>query len=201
MKLEIFFDYASPFAYLGAMQAAPVAARHGAELAWSPFLLGGLFKALGTPNVPLAVMPEAKRAQVLLDLDRWAEHWGVDFAWPSRFPMNTVAALRMTLLLPNEARGPLVRALFRAYWVEDGDLADPATLCAVADSVGLDGAILHAAVRTPRARELLFAATRAAEEAGVCGAPCFRVGRLLFWGQDRLAFVEKALDGWVPARG
>lgn len=68
----------------------------------------------------------------------------------------------------------------------------------VATSVGLDGAALVAATADERIKQRLREATEQAERAGVCGAPCFRVGELLFWGQDRLLFVEKALDGWCP---
>ena len=201
MKLAFFFDYASPFAYLGATQVEAVAGRHGAALEWRPFLLGALFKAIGTPNVPLLAMPAAKQAWVRRDLARWATHWGVDFRFPSRFPMNTVTALRMTLLVPDQARGPLVHAFFRHYWVDDGDLRDEAALARLANDAGFDGVALLARAREPEAKALLFEATSAAEGAGVCGAPTFGVGDMLFWGQDRLALVERALGGWRPRCG
>ena len=61
---------------------------------------------------------------------RWAEHHGVTLRFPSRFPMNTVKALRMILQVPDEQRPPLVHALFRAYWADDRDLNDDAELTA-----------------------------------------------------------------------
>jgi 2-hydroxychromene-2-carboxylate isomerase len=197
-EVSFFFDVSSPFAYLASTQIEAVARRAGAVVRWRPFLLGGLFKAIGTPDVPMFTMPAPKRENVAVDLGRWAEHWGVPFRFSTRFPMNTVKALRMILQLPDERRPPLVHALFRALWVEDRDLGDDAELAAIATSVGLDGAALVAGTKGDAVKEQLKAATAEAERLGLCGAPSFLVGDLLFWGQDRLLFVEKALRGWRP---
>ena len=193
-----FFDVSSPFAYLASTQIEAVARRAGAAVRWRPFLLGALFKAIGTPDVPLFTLPAAKRAHVAADLDRWARRWDAPFRFPSRFPMNTVKALRMILQIPDEQRRALVHALFRALWVDDRDLADDAELAAIAGSVGLDGPALVAGTKADAVKEQLKAATAEAERLGLCGAPSFLVGDLLFWGQDRLLFVEKALRGWRP---
>ncbi len=197
-RVEFFFDFSSPFAYLASTQIEALAARKGASLVYRPFLLGALFKAIGTPNVPLSAMPEAKRRLVVADLFRWADHWGVPFRFASRFPMNTVKPLRMVLAAPEEHVAPLVAALYRAYWVEDRDISADDVLGDAATSVGLDGAALVAATTEERLKLRLKEVTEQAERVGVCGAPCFLVGGLLFWGQDRLLFVEKALDGWCP---
>jgi 2-hydroxychromene-2-carboxylate isomerase len=205
--LTFLFDYSSPFAYLGATQVEPVAARHGARVVWRPFLLGGLFRSIGTPDVPLFAMPPAKQRFMNDDMHRWAQRRGVPLRFPSRFPMNTVTALRMTLQVPDAARTPLVHALFRALWVDDRDLADPAELSAIASSVGLDGEALVRGAAQADVKESLRRATEQAEALGVCGAPCFLVQTAtnregtLFWGQDRLELVERALDGWRPKSG
>jgi 2-hydroxychromene-2-carboxylate isomerase len=204
-ELSFFFDYSSPFAYLAATQVERVAA--GATLLWRPFLLGGLFKAIGTPNVPLFEMPEAKRAHAYRDMQRWAEHYGVPLKFPTRFPMNTVAALRMTLELDNHVRGPLALRLFHAYWAEDRDIADETVLREIGDAVGFDGESLVRGTKRDDIKLLLRSETERAEKLGVCGAPCFLVKKddepegVLFWGQDRLDFVDKALRGWRPANG
>jgi len=205
--LTFYFDYSSPFAYLGATQVEPVAARHGARVVWRPFLLGGLFRSIGTPDVPLFAMPPAKQRFMNDDMHRWARRRGVPLRFPSRFPMNTVTALRMTLQVPDEQRAPLVHALFRALWVDDRDLNDPSELVAIASSVGLDGEALVRGAALVDVKEALRRATEDAEQLGVCGAPCFLVETAtnregsLFWGQDRLELVERALDGWRPKSG
>lgn len=197
-QLDFFFDFSSPFAYLASTQVERITARHGARLRYRPFLLGGLFKAIGAPNVPMFEFPEAKRRHYTLDMVRWADHWGVPFRQPTRFPMNTVKPLRMVLALPEDRRAPLINAIYRAYWAEDRDIGDEGELAAIAAAAGYDPAPLVAATGDAAIKARLHAETEEARAAGVCGAPSFLVGRLLFWGQDRLHFVEKALEGWIP---
>ncbi|HEX8951909.1 MAG TPA: 2-hydroxychromene-2-carboxylate isomerase [Polyangia bacterium] len=192
MKEVVFhYDFSSPYAYLGATQIERVAAQAGARVVWRPILVGALFNRIGTPNVPLEQFPAAKRAYMLRDLLHWASHWGVPFRWPSRFPMRTVAPLRLALAV--EAAGgeiaTLSQRLFAAYWVEDRDLADPAVLRDFGDL---------SAIEAPAIKDALRRNTDEAIAAGVCGVPSFLVREHLFWGQDRLALVARALAGWDP---
>ena len=192
--VEVYFDYSSPFAYLGTTQIERVAAQAGARVEWRPLLLGALFKAIGTPMVPLHAMPEPKRRYQEVELVRWAAHWRVPYAFNTHFPLRTVDALRLTLLAPEEARAALVHRVMRAAWAEDRDVGDRDVLARCAADVGLDAALLD---RVGEAKQALIAATDEAIAAGCPGAPCFVVRRgeqsELFWGQDRLSFVAAAL--------
>jgi 2-hydroxychromene-2-carboxylate isomerase len=185
-ELVFYYDFSSPYAYLAATQVERVARAQGARVRWRPILVGALFNQIGTPTVPLDAFPAAKRAYMLRDLLHWASHWGVPFAWPSRFPMRTVAALRLALAA--EAAGgdvaALSLALFRGYWVEDRDLSDLAVLREFGDV---------AAVESPAIKAALRAATDEAVAAGACGVPSFVAGGELFWGQDRLDQIARAL--------
>lgn len=204
--LDFYFDYSSPFAYLGATQVGAAAKRHDAEVHFKPFFLGGLFKSIGTPLVPFAEMPQAKQKLAMKDMYRWAEYWEVPFSFPSRFPMNTIAALRMTLQLSNDQIEPFMLAVFRAYWGEDRDINDPNVLKGIADELELDGTGLLEGCQNPDIKQKLKDATEAAVGTGLVGAPTFVVrdgddDEIMFWGQDRLMMVEKALDGWRPKSG
>jgi 2-hydroxychromene-2-carboxylate isomerase len=200
-RLDFFFDFSSPFAYLASTAVEALAIRTGARLVYRPFLLGALFKKIGTPDVPLFSMPEAKRRHAMHDLTRWADYRRVPLRFASRFPVNTVKPLRMVLAAPDLVRPALVAALFRAVWVDDLDLGDDATLIQVANGAGADGAALAEASRTETMRAALRSATEDAEAAGVCGAPSFAVDGMVFWGQDRMELVEEALNGWRPSCG
>jgi len=189
--LEIYWDFSSPFAYLGSTQAKALAERTGAKLVWRPMLLGGLFKTIGQVDVPLLTWSEAKRRYYLQDIVRWAEHWGVPFHWPSRFPMSSIKALRCWLALPEDRRDAFRERTFRAYWAEDKDIADDATLRAL---LGDDADATLAKTADPAIKKALIDATQAAADAGVFGAPTWVVdGKELFWGQDRIVLVERAL--------
>jgi 2-hydroxychromene-2-carboxylate isomerase len=200
MSLEVFFDYSSPFSYLASTQVERIARARSASLLWKPFLLGALFKEIGAPLVPIAAMPEAKRRYLVEDMARWAAHWGVPFRFPSRFPLRTVKPLRMTLLSPHAVRPALLHRLMRLCWVDDGDPDDDAQLLACTADSGAPPSLVER-TRTPDAKLQLKKATDEAVARGVPGAPTFFVGETMFWGQDRLVFVEKALDGWKPRMG
>jgi 2-hydroxychromene-2-carboxylate isomerase len=198
-RLEFCYDFSSPFAYLASTQVERVAREAGAELVWRPFLLGALFREIGTPNVPLLSFAEAKQRYLRLEMQRFAELYGVPFRFPSRFPMKTVTALRMALGA-GDAVARLTHALFRAYWVDDRDLNDAAELARICREAGVDPKLVDEA-GSDALRDALRRSTDEARERGLCGAPSFVVGDLLFWGQDRLPFVEKALRGWRPKAG
>jgi 2-hydroxychromene-2-carboxylate isomerase len=191
--LELYWDFSSPFAYLGSTQAEALAARTGATLVWRPMLLGAVFKTLGVADAPILTWSEAKRNYYFKDLGRWAEHWQVPFRFPSRFPMMTVKPLRVWFALPEERRKAFREATFRAYWAEDRDISDDATLRALVGA-GADEVLARSA--TKEVKDALFASTQRAIDAEVFGAPTWIVdGKELFWGQDRIVLVERALRG------
>ncbi|MEZ4402060.1 MAG: DsbA family protein [Kofleriaceae bacterium] len=201
--VDFWFDYSSPFAYLGATQIEAVARAAGTTVRYRPMLLGGLFRQLGTADVPLLQMVEAKRRYVAQELDRWARWWGVPFCFNRSFPLRTVTALRVTLLAGADTSA-LVARVFHAAWAEDRDVGDPAVLGAILDELGMDRGLVDAAA-APASKQALVDATVAAAAAGVFGAPTTIVhgagGPLTFWGQDRLDLVAAALRGWTPVVG
>lgn len=203
--LEYFYDFSSPYAYLAHQEAADVATKHGATLVYRPFLLGGLFKQLGSSLVPINDASVQKRAWLSRDLSRWAELRGLPYAWPDKFPMNTITALRVVLQLMGPehtaAHARACAAIYQAYWGHGENISDPTVLLALLNGIGLDGQALLEGTRDPAVKALLFAATDEAHSRGAVGAPTFFVGDICFWGQDRFEMVGRALDGWVPAKG
>ncbi|MEZ4236433.1 MAG: 2-hydroxychromene-2-carboxylate isomerase [Myxococcota bacterium] len=189
--LEWFHDFASPFSYLASTQIRAVADQLGAELVQTPVLVGALFQAIGTPMVPVATFSQAKADHVGRDLAAWAARYGVPFRFASNFPIRTLHADRVALVAP-----AVTDAVYRAAWADDRDVATPEGLRAVLDDAGFDGADLLARAEDPAVKAQLRANTERAVALGVCGVPTFRVGDQLFWGQDRLDHVARALGGW-----
>ena len=142
--LTFFHDFSSPFSYLASTQIDRIATMAGATVNWRPILLGALFKEVGTANVPLFTMSEAKQRYVGLDLDRWAQWWGVPFTFPKTFPIRTVTALRVAIQAP-EATAPL----YRAVWAGGQDIGDLNVLSSVLTEAGLDAAALIEVTQNP----------------------------------------------------
>jgi 2-hydroxychromene-2-carboxylate isomerase len=191
--IEFFFDLSSPYSYLCATQLDALAARHGAAVRWRPMVLAAVFKAAG--NVMPAQSPPKARA-MLTDLARWAAHYGVPFQMSSRFPLNAIKPERLIIAAEATGReGVLAQALFRAMWVDDRDIASDEVMRAVATEHGFDADALIAAIDTPAIKDKLRAYTDDAIARGAFGAPVLFVDDALFWGNDRLHFVEDALRG------
>ena len=204
--IDFYYDFSSPFAYLGSTQIESVARRAGARLRWRPMLLGAVFKQIDTPDVPLMAFSEAKRRFYQRDLIEWADYLGVPFRFATRFPMRTTKPLRIALLLGQGLASPnnndvarWSHAAFRALWVDDRDLDDDATLRSLLEGLELDPGLVDRTAE-PEVKRLLFDATGEALERGVFGAPTSIVSRegqpdQLYWGQDRLELVASAADG------
>ena len=198
--LDVYFDVASPFAYLGLTQLPGLAAM-GVRPRLVPILLGALFRDIGQANVPLLAMPAAKQRYIGLDLARWASWWGEPFDFPRKFPQRTITAQRLCVLAAAEgweAGVRLATALGRAMWAEQRDLEDEQVLRAIVGAAGLPEDWV-ARTQDPVIKAQLVDHTAAARAAGVFGVPTYIVdGEHLFWGQDRLDLVARALAGWTP---
>ncbi|MFI5301288.1 MAG: DsbA family protein, partial [Polyangiales bacterium] len=116
-SVEFWFDYSCPYAYLASTQVEDLARRTGADLAWKPMLLGGVFKANDVAQNLSNVLSPAKARHTEIDLHRWAEHYDVPFnGYPDGHPLRTVEALRATLATGIDPK--VIHGFYRAYWVD-----------------------------------------------------------------------------------
>ncbi|WP_413044138.1 2-hydroxychromene-2-carboxylate isomerase [Pseudomonas sp. YJ42] len=192
--VEFFFDLGSPAAYLAWTQLPALCERAGAELRYRPMLLGGVFQATG--NSSPATVP-AKGRYMTTDLLRHARRYDVPFDFNPHFPINTLALMRGAVGYQLQQPKDFPRyldALFKALWVDQRNLGDERILAAVLAEAGLEPEQFHALVTDEHVKNALKANTEEAVLRGVFGAPTFFVGSEMFFGQDRLCFVEEALS-------
>ncbi|MBI4817165.1 MAG: 2-hydroxychromene-2-carboxylate isomerase [Deltaproteobacteria bacterium] len=200
-SLEFWFDFSCPYAYLASTQVEALAARARVELVLSPMLLGGVFRAWGTPQNLSNVLAEAEQRHAEADRRRFATLFGVPLHMPSGHPIRTVEALRVLLASPREHWLGLMHAFFRAYWVENRDVSSREVSAQVLAAQGLDAQEILDRSKAPAVKSELRRRTDQAIELGIFGAPSFVVGAELYWGQDRLEQVEKALSGGSAPSG
>ena len=189
--LEFYFDYGSPYSYLADTQVEAIAQRTGATLVRKPMLLGGVFKATG--NHSPAELPQ-KSAWSGFDMPLWARHYGVPFQRNPFFPVNTLALMRGAAAA--QIDGSFERyhpAVFKAMWVEGRNLNDMQEVAAVLTAAGLDAGKFGARIQDQDVKDRLKATTEEAVARGVFGAPTCFVDKMMFFGNDRLPFVELAL--------
>jgi 2-hydroxychromene-2-carboxylate isomerase len=193
-EVEFYFDVGSPAAYLAWKQLPKIAAETGAQVVYRPFLLGGVFQAIGNRS-PMEV--PAKGHYMLQDLQRYARRYGVAFAHNPHFPINTLMLMRgaVGLQMRSPARMPVyVDAVYQAIWVEGRNMNDPAMVAGVLKDAGFEATQFQGLTSDPEVKEQLKANSSQAVGRGVFGAPTFFVGDQMYWGQDRLEFVKEALQ-------
>jgi 2-hydroxychromene-2-carboxylate isomerase len=192
-RVEFFFDFGSPTAYLAWTQLPRIAQEAGAELAWRPMLLGGVFKATGNQS-PVMIKPKGE--WMFDDMQRWAKRYGVTLQKNPWFIINTLPLMRgaVGLQMREPERFPkYVETMYRAMWETPVNLGDPEVIAATLKSAGFDPQAFLALINDASVKQKLIEATDGAVQRGVFGAPTMFVGDAMFFGQDRLEFVREAL--------
>lgn len=195
--IDYYFSLISPWTYLGSRRLEQIAARHRATIRPFPVDLGRVFPISG--GLPLAKRAPQRQAYRLVELARWRDFLKVPLTiHPQFFPANetqAAACVIATRLDHGDAKAlELSHAIMHGVWAGEKNIADPATVKEIIASVGLD-----AEATMKRALQPDIAATRdkdteAAIALNVFGAPTYVIDGELFWGQDRLDFVERKLE-------
>ena len=195
--VEFWFEFASTYSYLSVMRIEKAAAAAAVEVRWRPFLPGPVFLALGWNDSPFNIYPPKGR-YMWRDLERLAAKEGLPFRRPSRFPRNGLLAARVALVGAQEGWvAAFARAVMTANFAEDREIADETVIADILNALGQPAAGVIARAQEGANKLALRAQTERAAELGLFGAPSFRVGDGLFWGNDRL---EDAL-AWAVAQG
>jgi 2-hydroxychromene-2-carboxylate isomerase len=175
--LQFWFEPASTYSYVAAMRIEEECARASVPLEWKPFLLGPIFAAQqGIKDSPFNVNPVRGR-YMWRDLERLCAKYGLAWRKPTVFPRNTVLAARVCCAAPT---GEVVRAIYRANFAEDRDIADALVLAKIVGAEPVGRAL------SPPVKAQLRANTDEATRLGIFGAPNFLVSGELFFGQDRM---------------
>ena len=194
--VDYYFAPQSPWAYLGHQRLADLVQRTGAAVRVMPIDLGGkVFPISG--GLPLGQRAPQRQAYRLMELQRFSQHLKVPLNLkPRYFPVGGDDAARLIiaadLALGAQAAMKIAGAILAACWAQERNMADDKVLAELLGEQDLPGSLMEAS-RTQAVQERYETYTQAAIDAGVFGAPSYVVDGEIFWGQDRLDFVERAL--------
>ena len=186
--IDYYFSPVSPWTYLGHARVAEIARSNGASINTKPVDYGVIFPVSG--GLPLGKRAPQRQAYRLTELARWRDHLGLPLTiQPKYFPVDGSQAAYLIAAAGDDKRMAVAGDVLAAVWVREENIADLKTLSAIAARHGISGIepILEAG------KAIYAANTEEALERKVFGAPTYAYGGELYWGQDRLDFLERAL--------
>ncbi len=201
-KIDYYFDFSSPYGYLGSKRIETIAGKHKLAINWHPILLGAVFKVSG--QAPLTTFP-LKGEYALMDFERSAREHGIPYQAPKTFPIAAVAASRAYYWInenPDTAIAAkatdFVHAVFEAYYTKQQNISKPEVLTAIVNALGLDSNTLAEALGQQPVKDRLKKAVDDAIARGVFGSPMMYYGDEPFWGSDRIDQLENWIEkgGW-----
>ena len=201
IQLDCYYSLSSPWAYFAGPRLQDIVRRHHAKLVLKPFDFQEVVPKTG--GIPIRTRPEPRRTYHALELDRWRRYLGMPLnLTPRHYPADgkplgwnkpagwmVIAAQEAGLDAPR-----LSHAILRALWAEERDIAQRDVRRDIAFENELDGDALLAAESSELVQAIYRRNSAEAEALGVFGAPTFVLNGERFWGQDRLDFVDRALD-------
>ncbi|MFI5011963.1 MAG: 2-hydroxychromene-2-carboxylate isomerase [Hyphomicrobiales bacterium] len=194
-QIDYWFSLASPWAFLGHDPFLKLAEAHDVAVIYKPVFLPEVFKETG--GLPLPQRAPARQRYRVLELQRWREFRGVPLKLkPRHWPFDPKLADCCVTAIAEAGGDPsaFMRAIWQSSWIAEEDCAPEEKLAELLSRTGHDAEDVLAAAKTQEIRELYAARAREAIASGVIGSPCYVLGGEVFWGQDRLDLLARALD-------
>ena len=202
IQLDCYYSLSSPWAYFAGPQLQDIVRRHRVKLVLKPYDFQAVVAQTG--GIPIRTRPPARRSYHAEELARWRDYLGMPLTIePRYYPQSTPSDPEWNkyagwMVIAAQQQGldafVLSHALLRALWAEERDTSKAEVRIAVADENGYDGAALQALEQGAETQAVYRANSAEAVEKGVFGAPTYILEGERFWGQDRLAFLDRALD-------
>jgi 2-hydroxychromene-2-carboxylate isomerase len=194
--IDYYFSVLSDWAYFGGERLERLARRHGAKINHMPIRLAAVYA--GTGGILLQKRSRQRQDYRVVELRRWRDHLGIPInISPRHYPTDDElsSCLIIAAKLEGLDAGVLANAILRAIWAEERDIADADTLFRIAEGLGFDGSKLIALAREAPTLKEFDTYTAEAQQRGVFGSPFYFCDGEIFWGQDRLDFLERVLIG------
>ncbi|MTI09193.1 2-hydroxychromene-2-carboxylate isomerase [Curvivirga aplysinae] len=196
--IDFYYEFSSPYGYLAAMKVEEIASKHKVDIHWKPFLLGAVFKQVGTK--PLLDYP-VKGEYSLKDMYRTARFYNIPFEMPKSFPFMAVNACRLIIWAAgddHEKRAELSKAIYKACYEDGRVISDKEVLLDIAEEYGYTRDEAEVGISSDQIKAKLKQEVEEGVKAQVFGSPFFVVDGEAFWGLDRLDHLDQWLEtgGW-----
>ena len=191
--VKFYWDIGSTNSYFALRLLVPLTEKYDAKIDYHPFNLGHVFKS---NNYVLMDEPKAKMRNRLADLNRWRDRYKLPFSMPKNFPIKTSRALKGAIAMRHWGLEPeYINAIFTAYWENnEGSVGEYDTLAGIALDLGVRPTEFIERCEMAETRQALIDSTTEAQQAGVFGAPTMVVDEEIYWGKDRMDFIETHLQ-------
>lgn len=192
--IDYYMTSLSPFSYLGHKALRAVAEKHGARLNVKPVNLLDVFANSGA--VPPAKRPLVRQRYRFLELQRVGDYRGLAInPKPKYWPVDPVLADHSIIAVIRSGHDPLdyMDRVFAALWVNEEDIADRTVLAAHLGACGFDAETILAAAEASETAEIRARNTQDAIGADAVGAPAYVLNGEVFWGQDRVEYLDHVL--------
>ena len=190
-KIEFYFDFASPTTFLAFYRLKEIAEKYNAEIDYKGVLLGGVFKATGNSS---PVLVPAKARYMNIDLARFAKRYDIDYALNPFFPINTLPLMRGYYAAKELGLGDkYMQETFDRMWKQKANFSKPEALAELVKDLGIDETEFANLVGSDSIKNQLKETTEELVKRGGYGVPTMFQGDEMYFGQDRLDFIEEEL--------
>jgi 2-hydroxychromene-2-carboxylate isomerase len=194
VTIDYYFSVLSDWAYMGGERFEFLARRYGATINHMPVRLAAVYE--GTGGILLQKRSKQRQDYRVIELKRWRDELGIPISLhPRHYPTDDAPASHAILAVKKLKgdTGRFASLILRAIWAEERDIADENTLFTIAEGAGLNGRVVLELSKSEEIRQQFDRYTHEAQTRGVFGSPFYIIENEIFWGQDRLEFVEKLL--------
>ena len=193
--IEFYFDCSSPWTYLAFVGILPLSQRQNLEIIWKPVLVGGVFNSVNKDVYEFRKNPNPLKLNYSNDdLNLWAKVRSIEISMPKIFPVNSVKAMRGCLFAEQkDCLVPFAQKIFEAYWGSGHDISEESILLDIANKSGLETSKFKKYIDSQDAKELLIRNSEELMERGGFGSPTYFYKNIMFFGNDRLHLLEKAI--------
>ena len=185
-SIDFYFDIISPYSYLAHKKIKAIKEKEKIFFNYKPILVGGLHNLQG---ITAPAFIKSKLKHMISDCYLIAAKNNFDFTWNSKFPLNSLNAMRGYLYINSEIKSLYADEVFEAYWKNNLDISNEQIFTNLVKKCKINSNKFFEGIKNLKIKAELKDITKKAHDKEIFGAPTFIVNNKIFWGQDRLEFA------------